>query len=307
MSLRRTPLSYCKHSISGFSRVRSLGGGFLLDSGHGYPDHIDVYSAAPAVQVALASATAAELDAALSRLCDPLEKYQISGDHSLPMPGWYGVWSYDLGQITESIPLDITNPRLPLMWMGFYPSIVVTDHKAEQTWLLSLTEYEDHARELLGVISSKSKEEQSPFRLIKPFEGNLNAADYASLFQRVQHYIHGGDCYQINLSQCYSAPYTGSVWRAYQRIRASLSAPMGAYFEVDDWALLSVSPERFIRCDKGNVETKPIKGTRPRGLTPEEDQLLLDQLRNSAKDRAENLMIVDLLRNDLDGGFGEGQ
>ncbi|HSH47697.1 MAG TPA: aminodeoxychorismate synthase component I, partial [Halomonas sp.] len=132
-----------------------------------------------------------------------------------------------------------------------------------------------------------------------PFVGELSRQQYLARFARVQAYIRAGDCYQINLAQRFSAPYRGDLWQAYRQLRQATPTPYAGYMAWGDSAILSLSPERFIRCAAGQVEARPIKGTRPRGNSRQEDQALADSLTHSAKDRAENVMIVDLLRNDL--------
>jgi para-aminobenzoate synthetase component 1 len=124
--------------------------------------------------------------------------------------------------------------------------------------------------------------------------------DYLSAVQRVIDYIYAGDIFQANFSQRFEAPLTESPWQLYQRLRARNAAPFAAYMDLPDATILSASPERFLRIDPaGRVETRPIKGTSPRGLGPEHDAALGHALTESEKDRAENLMIVDLMRNDL--------
>jgi para-aminobenzoate synthetase component 1 len=123
---------------------------------------------------------------------------------------------------------------------------------------------------------------------------------YVEAVSRVREYILAGDIFQSNLSQRFEAPLAESPWSFYRRLRARNSAPFAAFLDLPDAVVLSASPERFLRSDsQGRVETRPIKGTRPRGLGPEHDAALGVALVESEKDRAENLMIVDLMRNDL--------
>jgi para-aminobenzoate synthetase component I len=123
---------------------------------------------------------------------------------------------------------------------------------------------------------------------------------YVDAVGRVRDYIVAGDIFQANLSQRFEAPLVEAPWTLYQRLRARNAAPFAAFFDLPEAAILSASPERFLRVNaSGHVETRPIKGTRPRGLGPEHDAALGQALADSAKDRAENLMIVDLMRNDL--------
>jgi len=113
-------------------------------------------------------------------------------------------------------------------------------------------------------------------------------------------YVFAGDIFQANLSQRLEAPLVGTPLELYRRLRHRNAAPFAAYLDFGDLAIASSSPERFLRVDPdGRVETRPIKGTRPRGLSPEHDAALAQALVESGKDRAENVMIVDLLRNDL--------
>jgi para-aminobenzoate synthetase component 1 len=123
---------------------------------------------------------------------------------------------------------------------------------------------------------------------------------YLDAVTRVREYILAGDIFQTNLSQRFEAPLNESPWDLYRRMRIRNAAPFAAFFETPDVSVVSASPERFLRVDQGgHVETRPIKGTMPRGFGPEHDGLLGQALSESAKDRAENLMIVDLMRNDL--------
>jgi para-aminobenzoate synthetase component 1 len=124
--------------------------------------------------------------------------------------------------------------------------------------------------------------------------------DYVKAVARVREYVHAGDIFQANLSQRFEAPLTEAPWALYQRLRRLNPAPFAVFMDLPDATILSASPERFIRVDaQGHVETRPIKGTSPRGIGPEHDAALGRALTESAKDRAENLMIVDLMRNDL--------
>jgi para-aminobenzoate synthetase component 1 len=123
---------------------------------------------------------------------------------------------------------------------------------------------------------------------------------YLDAVARVRDYIYAGDIFQANLSQRFEAPLAEPPWQLYRRLRTRNAAPFAAYMELPDAAVLSASPERFLRVGvDGRVETRPIKGTRPRGLGPEHHAPLGQALTESAKDQAENLMIVDLMRNDL--------
>jgi para-aminobenzoate synthetase component 1 len=123
---------------------------------------------------------------------------------------------------------------------------------------------------------------------------------YLDAVARVREYIFAGDIFQANLSQRFEAPLEESAWSFYTRLRERNAVPFAAFLDFPEAVVVSASPERFLRVDsQGLVETRPIKGTRPRGLGPEHDAALGQALAESTKDRAENLMIVDLMRNDL--------
>ena len=133
-----------------------------------------------------------------------------------------------------------------------------------------------------------------------PLRSSFTRQAYLDAVARTREYIVAGDIFQANLSQRFEAPWSASPWPFYRRLRERNPAPFAAFFEIPGTAIVSASPERFLRVDRsGTVETRPIKGTRPRGVGPEHDAALGQALTESAKDRAENLMIVDLMRNDL--------
>jgi para-aminobenzoate synthetase component I len=133
-----------------------------------------------------------------------------------------------------------------------------------------------------------------------PLRSSFTHHGYLEAVARVREYIFAGDIFQANLSQRFEAPMTEPAWALYRRLRTGNPAPFAAFLDFPDTTVLSASPERFLLVDAaGRVETRPIKGTRPRGVGPEHDAALGQALTESPKDRAENLMIVDLMRNDL--------
>ena len=138
------------------------------------------------------------------------------------------------------------------------------------------------------------------FQLESRFEAAQTREAYLQKLERIQEYIQAGDVYQVNYAQQFCAPYTGDPIEAYIALHRASPSPCSAYLDTGDRQILSLSPERFLRVhNDGAVETRPIKGTRKRGSTEAEDATMIRELTTSAKDRAENLMIVDLLRNDL--------
>ena len=127
----------------------------------------------------------------------------------------------------------------------------------------------------------------------------MTREQYGEKFRQVQEYLHSGDCYQVNLAQRFHATYSGDEWQAFLQLNQANRAPFSAFLRLEQGAILSLSPERFILCDNSEIQTRPIKGTLPRLPDPQEDSKQAEKLANSVKDRAENLMIVDLMRNDI--------
>jgi para-aminobenzoate synthetase component 1 len=130
-------------------------------------------------------------------------------------------------------------------------------------------------------------------------KSNFSKKEYCRAVEKVRDYIAAGDIYQANLSQRFSVGFEGSAWSLYKKLRRINPAPFAAFLNFPEVKVLSDSPERFLKITGRNVETRPMKGTRPRGRDKIEDWKLKTELENSVKDRAENLMIVDLERNDL--------
>ncbi|MGO2148134.1 MULTISPECIES: aminodeoxychorismate synthase component I [Halomonas] len=216
-------------------------------------------------------------------------------DHLPFMGGLIGYWGYDLGRQPLASTHQPNATRLPQARLGLYDWCITLDHETQQAWLIATAQRREQVLQWL----SQPAVNREPFILTEPFQAELNRSEYSKRFQAVQRYIRAGDCYQINLAQRLSAAYQGDEWQAYLRLRNATPTPFSGFMAWGDQALLSLSPERFIQCRNGAVETRPIKGTRPRGATKEEDIALANQLMSSTKDRAENVMIVDLLRNDL--------
>ncbi|MGD8677614.1 MAG: aminodeoxychorismate synthase component I, partial [Chromatiales bacterium] len=138
-----------------------------------------------------------------------------------------------------------------------------------------------------------------PLRAPGGFEAGIDREEYRRQFARIQTWIRDGDCYQVNYTQRFDAYVEGDGWQAYREMRALNPVPFGAFLRFDELEILSFSPERFLKLEGRRVTTEPIKGTRPRSEDPGKDLRLQRELSQSIKDRAENLMIVDLLRNDL--------
>ena len=215
--------------------------------------------------------------------------------------GWFG---YDLGRRIERLPdRAVAAEALPDMAIGLYDWAVVVDHHRRRSWLTAQGRDPRTHRIWWRLIRRFSRPDEKPlrgsFRTSGPTRCNLDRAAYGRAFDKIKRYIRDGDCYQVNFAQRFSVAATGNGWHAYRDLRRLNPAPFGAYLNTPFGQVLSSSPERLLQLRDGKVETKPIKGTRPRGGTPEGDSALAQELSFSEKDRAENLMIVDLLRNDI--------
>ena len=228
--------------------------------------------------------------------------------------GAVGYFGYELAQHLERVPLARSDDRqFPDLALGFHDAVVSFDHRERRAWIVSsgLPEADpvrrrERAMERLDAISARLAATSPLTRPSAPsaspaIASNFTRADYEAAVRRVVDYILAGDIFQANLSQRFTAPLPAGMtaFDLYRRLRGLNPAPFAAFLKLDDLAVASASPERFIQLRDGLVETCPIKGTRPRGATPAEDRVLADELLASEKDRAENVMIVDLLRNDL--------
>lgn len=224
-----------------------------------------------------------------------------------PLPfagGAIGYFAYDLARRIERLPEHaLADPQLPDMAVGLYDWAAVVDHDTRQAWLVAAGRdpgTDAHWPALLARFQHPPLARPAgPFVMSCPLRADLSRSDYARAFARIRHYIREGDCYQVNLAQGFAARVGGDPWSAYLHLRRLNPAPHGAYLRLPFAEVLSSSPERFLRVRDGRVVTRPIKGTRPRSADPTRDTALAAELAASAKDRAENLMIVDLLRNDL--------
>ena len=258
-----------------------------------------------------------------------LEAFRL--DHCpAPVPflgGAVGYFGYDLCHFTERLPCTAMDDlRLPECYFAFYDTILAFDHLEKKAYIVAtgFPEMEEGQRlrrarmrleetkswlhatsviqetdlprsRILGDSEFESQHESQEITL----KSNFTPEEYVSAVNRVREYIAAGDVFQVNLSQRFEADLKISPFELYRRLRAVNPAPFAGYLNFPEVTVVSASPERFLKVQSDLVETRPVKGTRPRGRNPIEDERLADELTHSAKDRAENLMIVDLERNDL--------
>jgi para-aminobenzoate synthetase component 1 len=249
--------------------------------------------------------------------------------------GIIGYVAYDWGLTLERLPAPrFDDLGLDDVVFGVYDWVLAWDHAASKAWLVStgisaapgmdrqrraaeradtvlalLETPEDAAR--VRVQPSGARGDASDRPPVHPVDGgwwgdalslgsSFSHRGYLDVVSKVREYIYAGDIFQANISQRFEATLDETPWSLYRRLRRHNPAPFAAFLDLPGVAVVSASPERFLQVDpSGHVETRPIKGTRARGFGPEHDAALAQALTESAKDRAENLMIVDLMRNDL--------
>jgi para-aminobenzoate synthetase component 1 len=306
-------LPYYSDSTSLFAAIADQPWSMFLDSGRPDSDHgrYDIIATDPVATITTrngithtvtSSGTVESKDNPLDIIRSTLGSLDESG--ALPfIGGAIGYAAYGLARNLPCLPkISHDSSDMPEMCFGIYGWAFVADHKEKKSWLIRSGKCEmeqERWDELVNIFSRPQQQSTKPFSITGPIESNLTIQQYADSFGRIQKYIHDGDCYQVNYAQRFSVECQGDPWSAYLNLRKINPSPFSAYINTPYGQILSSSPERFLRVKDNHVETKPIKGTRPRSAEPERDLELQAELEISKKDRAENVMIVDLLRNDL--------
>ncbi len=247
----------------------------------------------------------------LEELRIELDKYNIKNDTELPfIGGAVGYLAYDLcnyiEKLSKSVVDDINSPDL---YFGLYDWVIIIDHLMNKTLIATPDinvrdekQIVDHVCNLIKDAQNNGIDklcyEQKTFPKVK-VESNFKKKDYIDTIEKIREYIKNGDIYQANMTQRFHGKVSMSSFELYRDLRKISPAPFGAFLNFEDVHILSNSPERFIKVSDNFIQTRPIKGTRPRGKNEEEDLLLKNELLNSKKDKAELLMIVDLERNDI--------
>jgi para-aminobenzoate synthetase component 1 len=247
-----------------------------------------------------------------------LEVYRLDTDNPLfPLVGGaVGYFSYDLCHFIERLPKNaIDDLHLPESYFGFYDLILANDNLTKKVFVVStgfpeldniqrMKKAEDRLEEFKNRLTGAS------VKLIEPvyttsviskskLKGNFTHKNYVKAVEKARQYIIDGDIFEVNLSQRFETEISITPYELYSRLRQINPAPFASYLDFGEVAIVSASPERFLRVQNDSVETRPIKGTCRRGKTPAEDRARASALLSSAKDHAENMMIVDLERNDL--------
>ncbi|MEQ9928784.1 aminodeoxychorismate synthase component 1 [Pectobacterium parvum] len=211
--------------------------------------------------------------------------------------GALGLFGYDLGRQIETPPAQAEQDiDLPDMAVGLYDWALVADHHRKT---LTLIVHHSLQARLDWLATPSVNAPKSDFSLTSAWQPNMSREAYGEKFCKIQDYLLAGDCYQVNLAQRFSAAYEGDEWQAFLRLSVGNKAPFSAFLRLPENTVISVSPERFLWLENHRIQTRPIKGTLPRLADPDADKQQAVRLANSEKDRSENLMIVDLLRNDI--------
>jgi len=240
----------------------------------------------------------------LALLREAMRPYQRSSvRNAIPFVGGaVGFIAYDYGRQIERIPqLAMNDRRVPDVHFGLYDGIAALNHATGVLHLVALgirAETEVVLKSLESIVFADNGEKSAPPQR-GDWEWNMTQSQFISKVSQVRDYIASGDVYQVNLSQRARCQFSGDGLQLFQALRKGNPAPYGAYLDTGELQLISTSPEQFLRKRGRALETRPIKGTRPRGDDLDQDALNADSLRASEKDRAELLMIVDLERNDL--------
>lgn len=305
-------LPYFSDSSALFSSIAGEPWSVFLDSGFPYSNQgrYDIIAAEPLCTLVthgdITEVTRNGLT--IKSSADPFDlvKQQLVADlnnnDDLPFNGGaIGYFSYDLARRLETLPVIAEDAEHTAeMAVGIYNWALIVDHQQKISYLIGHDCEEQKWQALIAQFSQlPEQQEHNAFKVVSTIDSNMDKAFYRQAFDRIKQYLKEGDCYQVNLAQRFAARCEGDPWTAYQTLRKLNAAPFSCYLNLPEVQILSSSPERFLKLTKGIVETKPIKGTRPRKQDDAEDQQQIRSLESSNKDRAENLMIVDLLRNDI--------
>lgn len=251
-----------------------------------------------------------------SYLNNILEKYKTDNRTKLPfIGGGLGYFSYDLGREMETLKSQAPDlVEIPEAYFVFYDNAIILDHLSGEASVTGFGIIKDAKASIADLVSKIEKCENSLInnhietndrntaasKEARPvFESPFDEDEYKETVEKMRNYIREGHIYIANMTHTFAGDFKSDPLKTYEKLRQVNPAPFSAFLPLEGFTVLSSSPERFIEIRAGNVQTRPIKGTRPRGKDLEEDSQNKEELRNSEKDRSELLMIVDLERNDL--------
>ena len=234
-----------------------------------------------------------------------IEEYAIENNSGLPfVSGGIGYFSYDLAREVEEIPnIAKDDVDIPHCYYNFYDNIIILDNLKKSVYISALgilKSQKDSIHEIASRIQKGNKIVYEKVGVIKNnFTSGFEKNNYINTVSKVRDYIKSGEIYITNLTQRFSCNTRKSAYEIYKDLRNINPAPFSAFMNFEDFNIICSSPERFLRIRNRMVETRPIKGTMPRGMDAGEDLKNKNMLINSEKDKSELLMVVDLERNDL--------
>ena len=315
--LSRTLLPYTSDATDYYQAIADLPWAVWLDSGG--RDRYDILTAKPLVKLITQGEQTEICDAVGKRVSrvNPFELLRaqlgntVDNEEDIKFAGGaLGYWGYDLARLQIQLPsLAKNSENLPEMAIGIYDWAIQLDHQEKTAQLVSFNRYAQTAHDLQQITERLSLMRAMPkadFQVHGEIKSNFSRAEYNQAFATIQAYLQAGDCYQINLAQRFYANASGDAFGAYCKLRQLSPSPYSAFLNLPHVQILCASPERFLQLKQGKVETKPIKGTRPSMADQQLNLQMVQDLRTNPKDRAENLMIVDLLRNDLSKNCAPG-
>jgi len=242
---------------------------------------------------------------AFKELSNLLNQYQMANETKMPfIGGAIGYFSYDLLRCIEEIPdLSKKDVDIPQCYFNFYDNVVIIDNEEHKVYISACGIIEEAHKSLCNIekaiLNSSKVIFNEDTEKNESFESNFTSEEYIDTVEKVRQYIRSGDIYITNLTQRFTLSTEKEPYDVYKKLRKINPAPFAAFMNLEGFSIVSSSPERFLKIENRMVETRPIKGTRPRGNTEEEDTKNRIELIESEKDKAELLMIVDLERNDL--------
>ncbi len=306
------PLPYFIDSAELFSTCVDKAWAVFLDSGfpHSKQGRYDIIAAEPVctlvthgeiTEISGNGATLKSTENPFDLVKQQLRAFPDTGLDDLPFNGGaIGYFAYDLARRLETLPTMAKDAEhIAEMAVGIYEWAVIVDHHRQKSYLVGNCDRQKWQDLIAQFSHLPARQDYPAFKVVGEIKSNMDKDSYVHAFNRIKHYLKEGDCYQVNLAQRFVADCEGDSWTAYQSLRKLNAAPFSCYLNLPEVRILSSSPERFLKLTDSVVETKPIKGTRPRKPDYVEDQQQIKNLAASNKDRAENLMIVDLLRNDI--------
>ena len=305
-------LATTRSPIEALSRFADLPGACLLQSAAAkHP--LSRYSYLAADPVTTISANASDWPAVRDQIRATFASHAETVTDLPPFQGgWIGWFGYELGTAFDTVARHRYAPAIPDVALGLYDWVIAWDHARGDAWLISSgidasgMRHTDRAFTRAEAVQARWRtnghlDDTGARATIDNIHADFTPDAYETAVGRVIEYVLAGDVFQANLAQRFTIPFYGSPLELYRNLTDRSPAPMAAFIQRGEVSVISASPEQFIQLDAATrrVETRPIKGTRPRDADATRDAARARELERSEKDRAENVMIVDLLRNDL--------